>query len=519
MSTGSENVRLSLSMIVKNEERFLEGCLRSVEGIVDEIVIVDTGSTDGTEEIAQSFGATVIPFEWNNDFSAARNESLNHTTGEWILYLDADERLAEGQTEALRSLIQNTKTGAYRLIVRSEHQLPSGVIQQLNPYPRLFRRHPAIRFEGKIHEQIGPSIEQLGLKILPSTIVIDHLGYAQAEEVVTQKCLRNIALLRQELDAHPDDWYARFQLGNTLVVLQRFDEARPEFERSLLSHAVPPGIRSTILNLLAEIATRWGKGDEALRHCRESLRYAPQQIMARWFAAAAHITLGNFSDAVRELHGVLDLILRAGDHPLMDIAYDITVTPAQVLSQIGRCHERNREHQKAANAFMRALKENHHSTEALQGVARVQGFLPDPKSVITQVETVWDARPPSPELHVALARMYRNIGDNEASTKHVHQAITLDPVNAQAYALAAQWSLEDGDIKAAEEVLSKAVMKGVTSRELDKTSLDLAVRTGNIPQALYHLDKMISMLPPENLSLKNRLASVAAKLAAQSRVT
>ena len=86
--------KLSLCMIVKNEEKFLAGCLESVKNIVDEIIIVDTGSTDKTIEIANSYNAKVYHFEWKNDFSLARNESIKHATGDWILILDADERLA-----------------------------------------------------------------------------------------------------------------------------------------------------------------------------------------------------------------------------------------------------------------------------------------------------------------------------------------------------------------------------------------------------------------------------------------
>lgn len=98
-------MKLSLSMIVKNEERFLPGCLESVKGLVDEIVIVDTGSTDGTKKIAESCRAKIIDFKWCDDFSAARNESLRHVTGDWVLYLDADERLDKSFHGTVRKLI------------------------------------------------------------------------------------------------------------------------------------------------------------------------------------------------------------------------------------------------------------------------------------------------------------------------------------------------------------------------------------------------------------------------------
>ena len=118
--------RLSLSMIVRNEERFLPDCLASVKGIVDEIVIVDTGSTDATYTIATNAGCMITPMEWSGDFSLARNESLSRCSGEWILYLDADERLVGGQADLLKRLLRDQDIAAYSMIVRSTIALKDG---------------------------------------------------------------------------------------------------------------------------------------------------------------------------------------------------------------------------------------------------------------------------------------------------------------------------------------------------------------------------------------------------------
>ncbi len=106
--------RLTLSMIVKNEEKYLRDCLESVKDIADDIVIVDTGSTDYTKEIAKEFNAKVFHFDWINDFSAARNYALKKSEGDWILYLDADERLDKDSLEELKNIIKtNLKIGYY----------------------------------------------------------------------------------------------------------------------------------------------------------------------------------------------------------------------------------------------------------------------------------------------------------------------------------------------------------------------------------------------------------------------
>ena len=151
-------IRLSLSMIVKNEEQFLDGCLESVRGVADEIVVADTGSTDGTVAIANRHGGKTIHVPWEDDFSSARNESLRHCTGEWVLYLDADERLVAGQESIISELLGNKSAAAYNVIVRNTLSLPSGTSVQRMPYPRLFRRTAGVRFEGRVHEQIAPAI-------------------------------------------------------------------------------------------------------------------------------------------------------------------------------------------------------------------------------------------------------------------------------------------------------------------------------------------------------------------------
>src|SRR5262249_36848573 len=118
--------RVSLCMIVRNEERFLAECLQSVADLVDEIVVIDSGSTDRTKEIAAGFGAKVIDFTWVDNFAAARNESLRHATGNWIPWLDADERLDAANRERLRRLLAEPRSENVGYIMRQSSRLEAG---------------------------------------------------------------------------------------------------------------------------------------------------------------------------------------------------------------------------------------------------------------------------------------------------------------------------------------------------------------------------------------------------------
>lgn len=147
--------RLSVILITKNEENFLDQCLSSVKDIADQIVVVDTGSTDATVEIARRHDAEIHHFAWNDDFSAARNESLLHARGDWVLFIDADEELLELGRDALVEAMKQTDALAWRLPivdVGREHLSQSFV-------PRLFRNAPGLFFVGRIHEQVSSSVE------------------------------------------------------------------------------------------------------------------------------------------------------------------------------------------------------------------------------------------------------------------------------------------------------------------------------------------------------------------------
>lgn len=344
-------------MIVKDEERYLEGCLQSVRGLVDEIILVDTGSTDRTVDIARRSGAAVYSFTWRDDFSAARNESLERATGEWVLYLDADERLAPCQESRLRALLTDADVGAYLLTIEGDHHLPTGIVHQVNTYPRLFRRLPSVRFEGKVHEQIAPSILRTGRKIVPSSVVIHHLGYAESVEAITQKCERNIHLLRRQLQREPHNGYLRYHIGNTLTVLGRYGAARRELEGALREKQIPAGIRASLLNLLAEINLREDKPAAALQQSRASLELVPSQVLGQWLCAAAEIALGAFANALSYLQNIEALQSDPSRREMNSVAHDVIIDPARLNFQQAICYENLGDDGRAFDLFTKAYEQ------------------------------------------------------------------------------------------------------------------------------------------------------------------
>lgn len=191
--------KLSLCMIVKNEEKYLPGALESVQGVVDEIIIVDTGSTDNTVEIAREYGAKVYFRPWDDDFAAARNESLKHATGQWVLIMDADERIPASVKTNLRALLVDIPQFiSYATLIKNV-QVSKGVDSSFSHYVvRFFRKTPEAKFYGAVHESLYPN---QGIIHLPETsFYLEHLGYVDSSTVEKKQFERNAPLIKKALE-------------------------------------------------------------------------------------------------------------------------------------------------------------------------------------------------------------------------------------------------------------------------------------------------------------------------------
>ncbi len=209
-------------MIVKNEEKKLPRCLESVKGVVDEIVIVDTGSTDKTLEIAKEHGAKVFEIEWPGAFDLARNESIKHVETEWILWLDADEWLAEGSGSKIRKIIEREDAFSFGIIMREVGEEPSE-----SSMTRIWRTEPYVPFIGAIHEHLDRSVlESVGdkRKEFTTDIVVLHDGYTPEQR--KDKAERTIALLQKELEMRPGQPYYEAKLACTMAAAGHKDAAQ-----------------------------------------------------------------------------------------------------------------------------------------------------------------------------------------------------------------------------------------------------------------------------------------------------
>ncbi len=234
----ASGLTLSLCMIVRDEEQMLPRCLAAVAPAVDEIVIVDTGSTDATVEIAKSFGAKVIEFPWTGSFSEARNVSFEAATGDWVMYLDADEVLVAQDVEQLRALTGRTWREAFYLVETSyTGELGDGGAM-VNNALRVFRNRPEYRFKDRLHEQIAHTLPtDIPGRVEQTPVRVTHYGYLGSVRDAKEKSGRNVELLRKQAAESPKTPFLHFNLGSEYIVVGKLDDAIDELKtaRSLVT--------------------------------------------------------------------------------------------------------------------------------------------------------------------------------------------------------------------------------------------------------------------------------------------
>lgn len=227
-------IQITLCMIVKNEELNLERCLASIASFVDEIVIVDTGSTDGTKEIALRYTKQIFDYTWNNDFSAARNFSISKATNEYILVLDSDEAVISINLEEVKQLIVNYPYKIGRLLRNNEYVRENNHYKYMERVNRLFSKN-IYKYEGIIHEQLVYIADHQGTvdDTINIPITVSHSGYEGDLDFIKQKTQRNINLLKIALASNPEDPYLQYQLGKSYYMQEDYLSACDYFGQAL----------------------------------------------------------------------------------------------------------------------------------------------------------------------------------------------------------------------------------------------------------------------------------------------
>ncbi len=310
---------LSICMIVKNEEDNLARALESATGIGAEIVVVDTGSSDRTVDVARRAGARVEHFAWVDDFSAARNFALASARGVWLFVLDADEELTEELRTRIRGVLETSRAGALRIPAASVDE--RGVLQMQTPTTRIIRSGRGYVYEGRVHERIEMSIARAGDSIEDAELPIVHHGYTSQEDARKQRHERNMALVMREHEACPDDPRHWHYLGLQHAIAGDHERAGRWFERVVSEHPEHE-LAGWSASQLAAIRT----AERALGAAWEAARFGTRTSLGR---VSSLLTLG-------------EIALRDGDaRAALECAASLDKLPDEPLGDCGRRRERS----------------------------------------------------------------------------------------------------------------------------------------------------------------------------------
>ena len=387
--------RLTVCLITKNEEQFLDACLRSVAGLASQIVVVDTGSTDRTVEIARRHGAEVHPFAWTDDFSAARNAALEHARGDWVLMLDADEELPADQHEVLRQHLRDGSALAFRLPIQDTgHEL-----EGCHHVPRLFRNAPGLFYVGRIHEQVFSSVEvrrrEWGLENRIGQARLLHHGYEKEVVRSRQKTGRNLRLLEQAVEEIPNDPNLLMNLGLELVRSGHLDEGLSHYVEAyaLLSaqpvHQVVPELRETLLTQLATHLLTARQHGEIVKILTSPLARAGGLTATHHFLLGlALLELRQFPETIAHMRECLAL----RDRPTLTPAHK-DVRKAGPHHCLAMAAHALKQPEVAAQAFAAALQDDPHSRAARLDYARFLHGQRQSVAALQQLHEVVAAHP------------------------------------------------------------------------------------------------------------------------------
>ncbi len=515
---------ISVCMIVKNEEQLLAGCLESVRDWVDEIIVVDTGSTDKTVEIAKSYGARVFHQQWEGNFSKHRNYSLELASCDWILIIDADERVESEDVPRLRTLLNQTEFQVLSLSVFNVYGEQHETATFL-PSIRMFRRSLNLRYEGIVHNMLYVPDEYLVARIGAR---IRHLGYSLSPEKMAKKIERTKALLEKQLADNPKNAFAHFnyaqllrgskegdrtehiatvlhsaaqavkltdssqprerhihlmalnQLAWTYFFSKDFAKAVENCERAL---AAKSGYLDPLI-LLGHIYIRTGDLEKSARYYQQ---YLDEQAKYQPHLETDNIILHHPDSRPSALYGLAMIANTGGDELLTRTLFEqIAVINDHYLDvnvRLGKIYLQTGDLEKAGAAFERQLKYQPEDRQALLGLATVYVQTGNTTKAKQRFEAILVADPQNLYARLQLGHLFLQQGKRSEAVHHFAEAVKWHDPELVVETVITELRTETGNHNAAIKLYTALADEGVRSARLFTELGNCYFKTAHLDQA------------------------------------
>ncbi len=433
--------KLGAVMIVKNEEKNLPNILGDIKGIVDEIVVVDTGSSDNTVDIARNFGVKLGHFDWCDDFSKARNASIDMADSDYLLWLDADDRISPEEAAKLSRLkksLKADKNKAWMLkIVNTDRKDGDTISYQL----RIFPNRDDVRFVNRVHEQILEVVHSAGIKIDSADITIRHTGYDDEESRLI-KARRNLRILLDEVAEGNASSSRYFFIASSYFALKEYDKS---LEYIKVARQMTNGSENWLkysYSLAADCYLKLGKKQRAAQEFKEATRLYKDSGLMHYFLGMTCLNAGLFKDAVKAFETTASLGIEIETYPVPPrIREKAPYYYGKALEKLGRTQE-------AINAFKTAIKIDpcHYLAAKDIGFCLIkQGDITQALSWLEKARDISQGYDRA--LWLALAKVYTTIGKHSKALEVYRESTGMNPYDTDALAGLAETSIEANDVE------------------------------------------------------------------------
>jgi len=536
---------VSACMIVKNEEEMLEDCLKSIRDWVDEIIIVDTGSTDRTVEIAQAYGARLFHQPWEGNFSKHRNYSIEQATGDWVFIIDADERIFPDDVPAIRRLLNQNEFPLLSINVLNYYG-DNEDHQTFLPSDRFFKRELNLRYKGIVHNQLDIPDD---VKSSRTGVRLKHLGYGLDPEKMKKKLARSRELLEKQLEENPDNAFAHFNLAQ---LLRSGEHGFPvENAPEIIKHASrgveltsPDEPRERHIHLMCLDQLAWtyfytGRFEEALEAAGRALDLKPDYLDPLFLIGHASLKLKNFDAAIEgyrryievqagfelarettniiffhidsrvEAYYALALIYLSRDDTATAREYyekTLALRPGhlEANAHLGRILFSEGRLEEAEKHFHRQFELSCESVDAALGLAAIftqrQDWLQAEKYYLKAL----DLRPDDVDILTRLAQTYRRQGNLERATGQFEKALELaGDSNTDLWRQLANIYYERELYEQASDIYCQMVDKGLGTSSVYNELGNCSFRCEDLEGAVRYYQEALRQSPPLDTAYRN----------------
>ncbi len=446
-----KNPTLGIVMIIKNEEKNLGNILLDIRDVVDEICIVDTGSSDGTVALAESFGARIEHFPWCNDFSAARNHSLACAQSDYLLWLDADDRIDETGRETLQALKSSLRPGkdrAYMLkILGRSKDMPDTLSYQT----RIIPNRDSVRFEGRVHEQILPSLKKSGVTVEPVDITIMHTGYHDPD-ARRAKARRNLDILTDELKAGKDTASQHFFIAMACIGMEDYGRCIEHIYQARRKRTDEDWLHFSY-TISTDCLLRLGRTDEARREISGGIARFRNSPLLHYYLGLVCMRAGQFTEAAEAFGEAASLPQRIDSYP----------TPPDLNAVLLLWHGKALEHagktEKAIGVYTRALESGNRQKPLYHalGMALLQaGRIDEALLHLSRAKDLSESTDNA--LWLSLARIHRHLKHHEQARSLYLDVLHEIPEHLFALAGVVNTSVELDDVGAFLDALERLLI-------------------------------------------------------------